>query len=257
MDGHLYRFGASQAGSLLLSRCPVLTLTPSYYSAVSSALVGSCIRSLAEGVGVDRRKTLLRLGLVWTAQHPHVTPATTLFAWNCIRPVLSPFLYSPLRWSNYPTLLGTGISLVALPKLISFSVLADYGSVNPCVSPLIPGNGITPSGKFYIPAEDTHLQLRICLIGHCGRGGHRALNSTLSAINDYCFWKTMQQDISAFCASRFHCISTIGGKRIPQPMGHALHSDKPNEIIHFNFLFMDASQTDEEYVLIIKDDLSS
>ena len=67
----------------------------------------------------------------------------------------------------------------------------------------------------------------------------------------------MQQDISAFCASCFHCISTIGGKRIPQPMGHALLADKPNEIIHFDFLFMGASQTDEEYVLIIKDDLSS
>ena len=35
----------------------------------------------------------------------------------------------------------------------------------------------TPSGKLYIPAEDTHLQLRICVIGHCGRGGHRALDT--------------------------------------------------------------------------------
>ena len=115
----------------------------------------------------------------------------------------------------------------------------------------------TPSGKLYIPAEDTHLQLRICVIGHCGRGGHRALDSTSNAINDYCFWKTMQQDISAFCASCFHCISTIGGKRSPRPMSHALHADMPNEIIHFDFLFMGASQTDEEYVLTIKDDLSS
>ena len=42
--------------------------------------------------------------LVWTAQHPHVTPAITLFAWICIRPVL-PFPLFLLRWSNlhYPT----------------------------------------------------------------------------------------------------------------------------------------------------------
>ena len=95
-------------------RCPVLTLTPSYCSAVSSALVGSCIRSLSEEVGVDRRTTLLRLGLVWTAQHPHVTPATTLSARICIRPVLSPFLYFPYAGLTYPILLDSRISLVAL-----------------------------------------------------------------------------------------------------------------------------------------------
>ena len=38
---------------------------------------------------------LLRLGLFWIAQHPHVTPPTTLSARICIRPVLSPFLYFP------------------------------------------------------------------------------------------------------------------------------------------------------------------
>ena len=48
---------------LALFRCPGLTLTPSYNSAVSTTIVGSCIQSLAEGVGVDRRTTSLRL--VW------------------------------------------------------------------------------------------------------------------------------------------------------------------------------------------------
>ena len=133
---------------MLLSRCPVLTLTPSYYSAVSSALAGSCIRSLAEGVGVDQRTTLLRLGLVLTAQNPHVTPATTLFAWNFIRHVLSPFLSFPYAGLTYPILLDSRISLVALPQLISFLVSLDYGSEDPCVTPLLPGNGITDSSKF-------------------------------------------------------------------------------------------------------------
>ena len=116
---------------------------------------------------------------------------------------------------------------------------------------------LIPSGKLYIPADDVHLQLRIYVIGHCGRGGHRASDSTASAIKEYCFWKTMQQDILAFCDSCFHCISTISGKRIPRPMGHALHAEKPNEIIHFDYLYMGASSSGEECTLIIKDDLST
>ena len=116
---------------------------------------------------------------------------------------------------------------------------------------------LTPSGKLSIPADDVHLQLRICLIGHCGRSGHRDSDSTANAIKEYCFWRTMKQDISAFCDSCFHCISTIGGKRNPRPMGHALHADKPNEIIHFGYLIMGASLSEEAYTLIIKDDLST
>ena len=64
-----------------------------------------------------------------------MTPAITLFAWICIRPVLSPLLYFFYAGLTYPILLDYRISLVALPQLIPFSVLADYGSVNPCVPP--------------------------------------------------------------------------------------------------------------------------
>ena len=78
---------------------------------------------------VDRRTTLLRLGLVWTAQHPHVTPATRLSARICIRPVLSPFLYFHYAGLTYPILLDSRISLV------SFLVSLDYGSYDPRMPP--------------------------------------------------------------------------------------------------------------------------
>jgi len=40
-------------------------------------------------------------------------------------------------------------------------------------------------------------------------------------------------------------------------MGHALHSDRPNEIIHFDYLYMGPSDQGMQYVLIIKDDASA
>ena len=112
----------------------------------SSALVGSCIRSLAEVVGVDRRTTLLRLGLFWTAQHPHVTPATTLSACIYIRPVLSPFLYFPYAGLTYPILLDSRISLVALPQLISFWCRWTTVPTTLVGRLLLPGNGIAVGG---------------------------------------------------------------------------------------------------------------
>ena len=54
-----------------------------------------------------------------------------------------PFFYFPYAGLTYPIHPDSRISLVALPQLISFSVLADYGSIILCVPPLLPGSGIT------------------------------------------------------------------------------------------------------------------
>ena len=43
------------------------------------------------------------------------------------------------------------------------------------------------NGSIYIPADAHHLQLRICVVGHCGRGGHRGSESTILAIKEYCY----------------------------------------------------------------------
>jgi len=40
-------------------------------------------------------------------------------------------------------------------------------------------------------------------------------------------------------------------------MAHALHADKPNELLYFDYLYMSKSNVGLVYVLIIKDDASS
>jgi hypothetical protein len=42
----------------------------------------------------------------------------------------------------------------------------------------------------------------------------------------------------------------------PRPFGQALHASLPNEIIHFDFLYMGPSKAGYKYLLLIKDDLS-
>jgi hypothetical protein len=66
----------------------------------------------------------------------------------------------------------------------------------------------------------------------------------------------MRSGIASFCQTCLHCLSTIGGTRGTRPMGHALHADKPNDLIHFDFLYLGKRSTGDIYVLILKDDAS-
>ena len=119
------------------------------------------------------------------------------------------------------------------------------------------GLHVNEQGLVWIPATAVALQLRICIVAHCGRGGHRGYSTTLQHIEDHFYWANVKGDVEAFCRSCLHCLLTLGGRRIPRPMGHALHSDRPNEVLHFDYLYMGPSATSDVYGLLLKDDASS
>jgi hypothetical protein len=52
------------------------------------------------------------------------------------------------------------------------------------------------------------------------------------------------------------CKDTEPGEFMSVPFAETLHSDKPGEILHFDFLYMGPSLTGELYALILKDDAS-
>ena len=54
-----------------------------------------------------------------------------------------------------------------------------------------------------------------------------------------------------------HCLLADGQARVPRPLGSALHATKPNEVLHFDYLFIGKGRNGYMYILIIKDDLSS
>lgn len=72
----------------------------------------------------------------------------------------------------------------------------------------------TDKDQVWIPSDAEHLQLRICVIGHCGIAGHRGYKAIAAAIETFAYWKNMDQDMQYFCNSCLHCRSTIGGKRV-------------------------------------------
>ena len=171
-----------------------------------------------------------------------------------MRAPVAPHLEADLKW---PTLR----ELVKLQR----KALADIADTDPPSGstdmPPPHQNGhslhVTSSGAVWVPATATHMQLRLCVIGHCGRGGHRGVNTTFRNVSESFFWTTMKSDISVFCNTCLHCISTLGGTRIPRPLSHAMHADRPNELLHFDFLYLGPSESDQLYCLVVKDDASS
>jgi RNase H-like domain found in reverse transcriptase/Integrase zinc binding domain len=116
---------------------------------------------------------------------------------------------------------------------------------------------INDQGKVWIPTNAVSMQVRLCVIAHCGRAGHRGHQVTLTGINYHYYWKCTSKDVKIFVGSCFHCIASSPGETTPRPRGEALRAIKPNEVIHFDYLYMGKSVDDAEFVLIVKDDFSN
>lgn len=113
------------------------------------------------------------------------------------------------------------------------------------------------SSAIWIPDESEELQLRICVIGHTGPAGHRGVQATTSAIKSVFQWSTLVDDVQMFCKSCIHCVSTLGGSRVPRPFGPAVHGTEPNDLLQFDFLEIAPSKTGSKYLLLLRDDFSS
>jgi Integrase zinc binding domain len=113
------------------------------------------------------------------------------------------------------------------------------------------------NNALWIPERAVELQLRLCVEAHCCSAGHRAYEATLGAIKEYVAWTTMAKDVKVFVQNCLHCVATIPGDKVPRPLSTQLHATKPNEILHFNFLYIGLSRDGKyQYLLLLKDDLS-
>ena len=99
------------------------------------------------------------------------------------------------------------------------------------------------SGAVRIPPDATQLQLRLCITEHCGGGGHRGAATTLSIIKDYFIWDKLETEVRSFVNTCLHCLATAGARRMPRPLTHALQVENPNELIHFDYLFLGPSSS--------------
>ena len=53
-----------------------------------------------------------------------------------------------------------------------------------------------------------------------------------------------------------HCLVSRTGEIVTRPLGTALHGQRPNEVVHCDYLYMGSSIKDHKYVLLLRDDHS-
>jgi Integrase zinc binding domain len=113
------------------------------------------------------------------------------------------------------------------------------------------------NNALWIPECAVELPLRLCVEPHFCFAGHRAYEATLGAIKEYVAWTTMAKDVKVFVQNCLHCVATIPGYKVPRPLGTQLHATRPNEFLHFDFLYIGLSRDGKyQYLLLLKDNLS-
>jgi Integrase core domain/Integrase zinc binding domain len=113
------------------------------------------------------------------------------------------------------------------------------------------------NNALWIPERAVELQIRLCVEAHGRSAGHRAYEATLGAIKEHVAWTTMTKNVKVFVQNCLHCVATIPEDKVLRPLGTQLHATKPNEILHFDFLYIGLSRNGKyQYLLLLKDDLS-
>ncbi len=111
--------------------------------------------------------------------------------------------------------------------------------------------------RVWIPNSANDLELKILILAHCDHSGRRAADRTLCSVSEKFVWSTMKDDCSEFFKGCIHPIAAKGGNRIPRPLSITVHTTKPNQILHFDYLYMGPGCNGYKYVLVLRDDLSS
>ena len=107
--------------------------------------------------------------------------------------------------------------------------------------------------------EDTALRVSLCILAHCGLGGHRGLDQTRSNLDPF-YWVDIKKDTKKFTRSCLQCNQTKGGRTIPRPFGNVITGTERNDVITFDFIYMEklskSCQHGFQYTLVVKDTMS-
>jgi hypothetical protein len=83
----------------------------------------------------------------------------------------------------------------------------------------------------------------VCVVAHNGIAGHQGLENTMATLAAHYWWPTLKEDAKKFARECLHCLSTRGGIVKPRPWGEQVHATKPNEVLHFDFLYLGLAAT--------------
>ncbi|KAJ8574644.1 hypothetical protein ON010_g4571 [Phytophthora cinnamomi] len=161
--------------------------------------------------------------------------------------------------SNWGSTLKTVCAIRQVPPLLSPQL--DETVVWPTLEKLVAAqSAANPQWEFVISNEDAvslwkEKQGRICILlttpQNCNCDA-----VTLKNISEKFIWKEMVRDVEFFVQSCLHCASTLRGPSQPRLLGGAMYAEHPNDLLHWDVLYMVESDTGEVYALVIENDAS-
>jgi len=210
----------------------------------------------------DMSQTSLRKVLRWAVK-------LSVYRYTCYHIKGADNVWADLltRWSHAPDIVRR---LVHIPELPS-SCRDDFEWPTPSTIALVQEQhkSVRPTGVIlkdelwtypdtavWVPDDASDLQLRLCIIAHTGPAGHRGREATSRALRSYFKWSTVSEDVSTFVRACIHCLSTLGGEKIPRPFGPSVHGTKPNDLLQFDYIHLGPSHNGDQYVLMMRDDHS-
>ena len=133
----------------------------------------------------------------------------------------------------------------------------------PAEETLLTVDGKTSHGCFlrdgivYIPKTATQIKIDLLIMSPCSLEGHIGQAVTANHVKDKFTLIGIADDIKKFVKTCLHCKSTKGQIRVTREQTHTLHASKPNEILHFDYLYMSEGENNWKYILILKHHFSS
>ena len=94
-------------------------------------------------------------------------------------------------------------------------------------------------GRLLIPSADKSLRIRLVVIAHAAPcGSHYGITLTISTSSRRFFWLELAEDVGKLVANCLHCLPTQGGQKIPRPLGTQIHGQRPNQVLHFDYVYI-------------------
>ena len=93
----------------------------------------------------------------------------------------------------------------------------------------------------WIPDSDKQLQVRFTICAHMRDAGHRRVATTLVRLQEICVWSGVEASMREFVRQCLHCADTRSGDVVPRLLGETFHGTAPNEVLHFDYLYVGES----------------
>lgn len=157
-------------------------------------------------------------------------------------------------------LLCTAIQVIPTADQVTWSDLnittKPQGAAKSCLfgcSLILEAQVWEKQGSIWVPENELDVQSNILVAFHCGTITLRGIEATGSTLRENFFWKSMDRGAERLVKGCLCCLITGSRDIVPRSIAFDLHGVIPNEVIHFDFLYIGKSQDGKCYVLIIID----